>query len=88
MSVITLGEDGQVNGRVDCNKIMAGYLLGRYLLNFMIGVMTMAQCENPEFDQAFMNDLDRVVNYQVEDDFLVLQLGNNAGVMYFIKNEN
>ena len=84
----TLGEDGQVNGRVDCNRIQAGYLLSRDLLNFKIGIMTLAQCDNPELDQTYMNDLNRVINYQMEDDFLVLQLGSNAGVMYFIKNEN
>lgn len=85
---LTLGEDGQVNGREFCNRIQAGYLLSRDLLNFKIGIITMAQCDNPELDQSYMNDLDRVINYQMEDDFLVLQLGNNAGVMYFIKNKN
>ena len=84
----TLGEDNKVAGTVDCNKLQMGYLLSRDLLNFKLGIMTLAQCENPELDQAFINDLDRVINYQMEDDFLVLQLDNNAGVMYFIKNEN
>ena len=65
-----------------------GYLLSRDLLNFKMGAMTMAQCENPELDQSYMNDLDRVINYQMEEDYLVLQLDNNAGVMYFIKKEN
>lgn len=63
-----------------------GYLLSSDLLNFKLGIMTLAPCENPEMDQALINDLDRVINYQMEDDYLVLQLGNNAGVMYFIKN--
>jgi hypothetical protein len=49
--------------------------------------MTLAQCENPEMDLACINDLDRVINYQVEDDILVLQLDNNAGVMYFSRQE-
>ena len=83
-----LGEDGQVSGRVDCNRIQAGYLLSRDLLNFKIGIMTLAQCENPELDQSYMNDLDRVINYQMEADYLVLQLDNNAGVMYFIKRKD
>ena len=50
--------------------------------------MTLAQCENPELDQVFINDLDRVINYQMEDDYLVLQLDNNAGVMYFRINKD
>ncbi len=84
----TLGEDNTLVGTVDCNKLQMGYLLSRDLLNFKLGIMTLAQCKNPELDQTFINDLDRVINYQMEDDFLVLQLNNNAGLMYFIKNEN
>lgn len=84
----TLGEDNTLVGTVDCNKLQMGYLLSRDLLNFKLGIMTLAQCENPELDQTFINDLDRVINYQMEDDYLVLQLNNNAGLMYFIKNEN
>lgn len=83
----TLSEDGVVNGKVDCNRLSMNYLLSRDLLNFKTGVMTLAQCENPELDQSYINDLDRVVNYRMEDDFLVLQLSNNAGVMYFIKGK-
>ena len=84
----TLGEDNKLVGTVDCNKLQMGYLLSRDLLNFKLGIMTLAQCENPELDQTFINDLDRVINYQMEDDFLVLQLNNNAGLMYFIKSDN
>ena len=84
----TLGEDNQVAGTVDCNKLQMGYLLSRDMLNFKLGIMTLAQCENSELDQTFINDLDRVINYQIEKDDLVLQLNNNAGLMCFIKNEN
>lgn len=83
----TLGENNMVAGTIDCNRLQMGYLLSRDLLNFKLGIMTLAQCENPEMDQAFINDLDRVINYRMEGDYLMLQLGNNAGVMYFIKNK-
>ena len=83
-----LGEDGKVTGTVDCNDFQMSYLLSRDLLNFKLGIMTLAQCENPELDQVFINDLDRVINYQMEDDYLVLQLDNNAGVMYFTINKD
>ena len=83
-----LTEDNKVIGTVDCNKLQMSYLLSRDLLSFKPGAMTMAQCENPELDQTFINDLDRVVNYQMENDYLVLQLGNNAGLMYFKKKKN
>ena len=83
----TLGEDNKLVGTVGCNKLQMGYLLSRDLLNFKLGIMTLAQCENPELDQAFINDLDRVIYYHLEDNLLVLQLDNNAGSMYFIKNE-
>lgn len=84
----TLSEDNKVVGVVDCNRLQMSYLLSRDLLNFKLGIMTMAQCENPELDQVFINDLDRVINYQMEKDYLVLQLGNNAGLMYFKKKKN
>ena len=83
----TLSEDNKVIGTVDCNKLQMNYLLSRDLLDFKLGVMTLAQCENPELDQTFINDLDRVINYQMEHDYLVLQLGNNAGLMYFKNSE-
>jgi len=83
----TLSEDGVVAGRVACNRLKMSYLLSRDLLNFKMGITTLAQCENPELDQSYINDLDRVINYKMEDDFLVLHLSNNAGVMYFIKAE-
>ena len=84
----TLSEDNKVVGTVGCNRLQMSYLLSRDLLNFKLGIMTLSQCENPELDQTFINDLDRVVNYQMEKDYLVLQLGNNAGLMYFKKNKN
>lgn len=34
-----------------------------------------------------MNNLDRVMGHHLENDFLVLQLNNNAGLMYFLKTE-
>ena len=83
-----LMEDNKVVGTVDCNKLQMGYLLSRDLLSFKLGATTMAQCENPELDQTFINDLGRVVNYQMEHNYLVLQLGNNTGLMYFKKKED
>jgi uncharacterized hydrophobic protein (TIGR00271 family) len=83
----TLSENNNVAGTVDCNKLKMSYLLSRDLMNFKLGIMTMAQCENPELDQTFINDLGRVVNYQLEKDYLVLQMGDNAGLMYFKNSE-
>lgn len=83
----TLGEDNKVTGKIDCNKLQMGYLLSRDLLNFKIGIIALTQCENPELDQTFINDLDRVINYKMDDNYLMLLLANNAGVMYF-KNNN
>ena len=84
----TLGENNKLVGTVDCNKLEMGYLLSRDLLNFKLGIMKLAPCQNPELDQTFINDLDRVIDYHLEEDYLVLQLNNNSGLMYFIKNEN
>ena len=34
-----------------------------------------------------MNNLDRVMGHHLKNDFLVLQLINNAGLMYFLKTK-
>lgn len=84
----TLNEKNVAAVKVDCNRMQMGYQVNRDLLDLTMGVMTLAQCENPELDQSFINDLGRVASYKMVDDNLVLLLSNNVGVMYFIREED
>jgi hypothetical protein len=40
-------------------------------------------CAGNNLDAMFINDLNRVVDYQVLDDSLVLELGSGNGAMFF-----
>jgi uncharacterized hydrophobic protein (TIGR00271 family) len=44
---------------------------------------TLADCATTELDAIFLDDLDRVIDYRVFDDSLVLELGSGNGVMFF-----
>lgn len=75
----------KVTGKVGCNTLGADYQLSSHLLNIKHVVTTHSDCENPNLDTAFINDLGRVINFKIQEDRLVLQLNNNAGLMYFKK---
>lgn len=66
-----------------CNRLKAGYQLSSYLFNIKQIITTRAMCENPELDTAFINDIGRVIKFEIKVDTLVLQLDNNVGLMYF-----
>jgi heat shock protein HslJ len=77
--------NNKVTGKVGCNTLKADYQLSNNLLSVKDVVTTQSDCANPELDTAFVNDLNRAVNFEILEDLLVLQLDNNAGLMYFDK---
>lgn len=82
---VEFNKNNKVTGRVDCNTLRAEYQLSNNLLSLKDIVTTRSGCANPDLDTAFVNDLNRVVNFEVLEDRLVLQLNDNAGLMYFDK---
>ncbi len=72
-----------VAARVDCNRAQGDYELRDFYLRMTLRANTRALCPNDALDRAFQNDLNRVVNYRLVGDSLVLRLDNDAGLMYF-----
>lgn len=83
--IITFDDENSITGKVSCNTMKASYQLGSNLLNILKISSTRALCKNPDLDAAFIGDLNRVINFEIIDDRLVLQLNDNAGLMYFNK---
>jgi len=72
-----------VHIKVSCRTMNATYRLSSNLLSIEMPTITGEKCANHDLDRSFVNDLNRVVNYRIEDDQLILQLVDNAGFMYF-----
>lgn len=83
--IITFDDKDKVTGKVSCNTMKASYQLGTNLLNILKVSSSRALCKNPDLDAAFIGDLNRVIDFEIIEDRLVLQLNNNAGLMYFNK---
>lgn len=73
--------------RVDCNRALGTYHLSGFGLRFDVAAATRAACPEPDMDAAFLKDLNRVVNYRIVEETLVLRLDNNAGIMHFDRAE-
>ena len=73
--------------KVSCKNMEASYRLSANLLSFKLPNLEGEECANYELDRTFVNDMNRVVNYKIEGDQLVLQLSNNAGFMYFTQRK-
>ena len=85
--IVTFDDENKVTGKVSCNTMKASYQLGTNLLNILKISSSRAACKNPDLDAAFIGDLNRVINFEIIEDRLVLQLNNNAGLMYFNKTK-
>jgi len=83
--IIVFNDDNKITGKASCNTLRAHYQLGNNLLNILKVSTTRAACKNPDLDAAFIGDLNRAINFEIIEERLVLQLNNNAGLMYFNK---
>lgn len=82
---ITLNDDNKVSGKIGCNTMSSTYQLSSHLLSVNPLKLTRKKCKNPDLDTMFINDLSRVINFEITEGRLVLQLNNNIGLMYFGK---
>ncbi len=78
-----LENDIDIRVRIDCNLARGRYEMSGFALRLEVMAATRAMCPEPEIDTAFMKDLNRVINYRLEGESLVLRLDNNAGIMHF-----
>ncbi len=78
-------QKNKLNVQISFKTMTASYQVTNNLLNitFEKDLLKRKFCNDQAMDNTYLNDLARVVNYFIEGDRLVLELGNNAGYMYF-----
>jgi len=80
---LTLQADGILSIKADCNMVSGSYVLDSNALTIELGPSTMAFCGEQSLDLLFLEMLDRVESYTLENDRLVLILENDTGKMMF-----
>lgn len=78
-----LKKDGTVQARFDCNKGGGDYAITEGGLSFGPLISTRMACPPGSLDGRFMQDLQRVVSFFVEDGALFLELPMDSGTMKF-----
>ncbi len=82
---LTLNSDGTLNIQADCNMVSGSYTFEGNSLALALGPSTMAFCGEQSLDVMFIDFLNRVERYSIEDNQLVLGIQNDAGKMTFNK---
>lgn len=82
---LTLKADGTLNIQADCNMVSGSYALEGNSLTLGLGPSTMAFCGEQSLDVVFIEALNNVESYTIENNQMVLSLKNNAGKMTFNK---
>jgi heat shock protein HslJ len=82
---LILQTDGNLSIKADCNMVGGTYILDGNALTIELGASTMAFCGEQSLDQLFLEMLNRVESYTIENDQLVLILENGTGKMTFNK---
>ena len=77
---LDFAEDDQLRVKISCRDVDSSYRVSQGSLELEV---IPADCEANNLDAMFVNDLNRVVDYQVFHDSLVLELGSGNGVMFF-----
>jgi uncharacterized hydrophobic protein (TIGR00271 family) len=80
---ITFGDKDKLRVKISCRELKANYSVSEGSLNMAVKHSILGDCAGNTLDNMFINDLNRVVDYRVEDDNLVLELGGDAGAMFF-----
>jgi heat shock protein HslJ len=80
---LTLSPDGTLNIKADCNSVMGSYELEGTSITIELGPSTMAFCGEQSLDLIYLELLDNVESYTLENGQLVLELKEGAGRMLF-----
>lgn len=82
--VLVLNADGSANIQADCNQLQWTYTVEGDTISFnTLGPSTLAYCGDDSSDQIFLEKLGMASTWRIEDGRLVLELGENAGMMVF-----
>jgi len=82
---LTLMSDGTLSIKADCNMVSGGYTLNGDSLTIELGPSTMAFCGEQSLDLLYLEMLDQVEGFTVENNQLLLSVGGNSGQMTFNK---
>lgn len=77
---IDFAEDDRLRVKISCREVDSTYRVSQGSLELEVNP---SDCEANSLDAMFVNDLNRVVDYRVFHDSLVLELGSGNGVMFF-----
>jgi hypothetical protein len=80
---VTFSKDNKLRVKTSCRKLKSSYHLSQGSLDIDIEPSIWGDCAGNNMDTMFVNDLNRVVDYRVIDDGLVLELGSGNGAMFF-----
>ena len=82
---LTLGSDGVLSIKADCNGVGGSYTLEGESLTIELGPSTTAFCGEQSLDVQYLELLGSVASHTVEDGRLMLVLKDGAGQMTFDK---
>ena len=80
---LVFNQDGTFNAKVDCNQVSGSYEIDGDKLSLMPGPSTMAECGPESLYDLFLAYLILIDSYAIDDEMLILKLGDGAGEMQF-----
>ena len=80
---VRFGKKDKLRVKISCRELKATYGVSEGSLNMAVKHSILGDCAGNKMDTMFINDLNRVVDYQVEADKLILELAGDAGAMFF-----
>lgn len=82
---ISFGKDLKVYGNLGCNNFFGNYLIEKS--NLVIGEVgsTMMMCQNMETEREFINVLESVKTYKIEENSLIFFDKDNKTIAKFVK---
>ena len=75
--------DGTLTIKADCNNVGGSYSIDGDLVTLELGPSQLAHCGDQSLDQLFLEMLEKIESYQLEDGDLVLRLEADSGSMTF-----
>ena len=81
---VAFSNDKKLSVQISCRKLKSVYHVSRGSLDIEIKPSLWGSCADNNLDAMFVNDLNRVVDYRVFDDSLVLELDGGNGTMFFV----
>ena len=69
---LTLGEDGRIGGKGDCNTFFAGYSLNGENLRIQGVAATRMLCPDQALENQYFRTLESAVRFKVDGNFLIL----------------